>query len=262
MGKYIKDSEIKDYVISKREWETRDGDHYPSITENVEYKIISGKNSFMIVRYGGDYSRGWTYEDKTGITVYFPDKNGKAKSSLFIHIGPDFDDLHKLIMAENYILENLSKLSLDKALKSPLYSIKQKIEDNLAKMVQGESTTLEFDLMGELGETEANKMLSQIKLERDIALLIENDEIPPETKFRKYSRDEKKFYETLPKIKERYEARKNAMKKKAEIKERKQTLRLAKKESIEKHKEELKQQRLTKKQEKEELEKSIYEVNL
>lgn len=259
-----KSNYLNGFVLEESNWITSDGDHYPDTTRNTETQFFTGKNSSMSLRYGGDYY-GWSFEDKTGITVKFYDKKGKAKE-YFFKIGPNLEDLHMLVMAEDYLVSKINELPKDKALKSRLYELKKKVENNLSRMKNGKTETLEFDLFAELGDKICDEIYGQARLEVDIYKLVKEDKIPPETKFRKYSRDAEKFYEALPKLEEKYQAHKNALEEKARLKEERKTLRLAKKEALLKQKESIKQQRAAqktaKKKEKEDLDKSIYGIDL
>lgn len=275
----MKNRDLDDYLLQEGYWKTADSIPYPSdVTENSVHLYLSGISSTMKIRYGGDYKNGIFY-DLTGVTIRFFKNKKYALNSfyepipknvlikeIFIKGIPNLQDLHKLVMAEEYVYQSLKHSTIDKARKSPLYDLKRKIEANLSKIKNGEASGLEFDLVKEMGEENYNKMIEKVKLEKDIHDLIVNKQIPPETKTRKYTRDSKKFHEELPIIIEKYEKYKNAIVEKARIKDKKHVLKLTQKEEKEKQRLMLKEQRLEKrmikKQMKEDLKESVYGIDI
>lgn len=132
----------------------------------------------------------------------------KFMGNFYIKSG-NLKDIFELARAEDYVISRLRKLGKEEALKSPLYVLKQKIENNLKDISKGETEGLNFDLNKELGQ----KALEDIKeiddrgiVEGKIYRAIEDGLIPPETIFRKYPRDLKTFEKRLPKISDSYKS--------------------------------------------------------
>lgn len=253
--------QIKKYLYKHKSWENcdeyEDGSYGPDEYHDQSFYYI-GKHSTM-----NCWKRREVYqhEEENNETLHL-EIYGKL---LYIKSG-NLKDIFELARAEDYVISRLRKLGKEEALKSPLYVLKQKIENNLKDISKGETEGLNFDLNKELGQ----KALEDIKeiddrgiVEGKIYRAIEDGLIPPETIFRKYPRDLKTFEKRLPKISERYKKYIEALEKEARVKSSELYI-LSKREIVGKLKEKIKDNKalakINKKFEKKELEESIYEA--
>lgn len=255
--------QIEKYLYKHKSWhncdEYEDGSYGPDEYHDQSFYYI-GKHSTM--KYH-QYREVYHDEEMNGISVsieiygkYYNTRRGNLK------------DIFELARAEDYVISELRKLRKEEALKSPLYTLKQKIEKNLKDISDGKTNGLDFDLNKELGQ----KALEDIKeiddrgiVEGKIYRAIEDGLIPPETIFRKYPRDLKTFEKRLPKISDSYKKYIESLEKEARVKSSELYI-LSKREIVNKLKEKIKDNKAlakrNKKLEKKELEESIYEAKI
>ena len=237
-------------------WQTNDGDHYPTFYQNSQLELSTGANSQVVVF---NTTEQYTTRSSSGVKINI------YGVTAHLPLAANVADVHTAVMLCDYAIEKLRKMRPEEAKNSPLFKLKQSLENDLKAMKNGTQTTLKTPIFEYISEGTFIEVQKRAENRARILAMIDSKLIPPETKDKKYPLDEETLAKILPVVQQKYQMQLARQEHKALVKKQRQELKLAKIEKRKQLKDERQRRKEAKakqKKEREELKNSINEAQI